>query len=246
MRYPNIIIAGFARTGTSIMFKCLQNSGYNTNEEALKGRRIRAEDNYFAFGCKQIAQKRGAKGLMGLAEKDIGIDILTGEYDKDMLDDEEYEEWTESYTTPILTYFKIFKIELLKHHMLAYSLPIWIRESTAFRKAKYIWTTRDHKEMAKSVIRMKSYDYKPFINKLRFNKILKAIDAYEIELERVLPKDQFIKVPLEDLQALDEGLINKIEGFIERPFNTAFISKKDTWDGRKQGVTLGDYFEEFE
>jgi hypothetical protein len=213
-----IIVCGFARSGTSIMFLCLKNSGFFPGKDKLRGWRYKTENASFIRLNRLVSRTLGAGQLI----KDItgsvvvGADIMTPPKSRRTVNPHEVRGCG-------LLLQKIKDAEILKDPQCAFSLESLIKHDRKFREAKYIWTRRNLEEQARSLIRLKTDpdhgDRKVYKKYMPFETALTICEAYDGELWRVMPLVDHVVVWLEEFLKYPEKIKDKVSAFIGRDLN---------------------------
>lgn len=122
-----IIIIGYARTGTSILFKSLEAAGFNGGPN-LFGHKYKTQDAYL--------QK-----LLTFLREDLkeygGVSLRLARQIRDFFS----------------VYCKVEGIDIIKSPVMWETLRVWHDFCPEFKKAKFIWTRRNVLETAKSAKR---------------------------------------------------------------------------------------------
>lgn len=220
-----IVVAGFSRTGTSVIFECLKRSGFYPGEE---------KD---LFGHKYLSQYLPFQELNRAL---INIIVTNRRYlsHADILNavvahkKEKIEKTLEQAVKNVLNKIVDEKIEIIKDPYLGLIVNVWYTCSPLFREAKYIWLKRDAMEIAKSLVRMQKFHGMPIILKafkFTVSEAYKLCQLHTNGWEMMMPYLNHIEVQFEDLFKDVEKVKDRISEFIGRPFNTDLISLEETW-----------------
>ena len=220
MPHNVIFVVGTPRTGTSILVKCLEKSGYNIGKK-LFGHKYKSQDVVFR-GYNRRVKELLIKQL--LKTKNLKQPIAPdGEIQATIAD--------------FWKYAALWNIEVLKDPLFYEIFGVWWNVSSVFRDQKFIWTHRNPMDVAKSAVRLKYLRGVPELEPITSYKvmgILKFYEAYQNIHEVYFPKCTGINVYFEDLLNDTQAVADELSEFIGRKFDTSLISKKETY--KKTGI----------
>jgi len=218
-----IIVAGWCRSGTSIMFESLVASGFNPGDASFKT----PESLNFRIFVHEILLDIGVKGVIHnkkkISELPKWIDKPTVATDK------------KGSIKPALDRVKAMDADILKNPAVTFALPT-MQKIDYFKDAKYIWMRRDPWAAAKSLVRLKCQKKRErsiYRGVLTTNLAHSLYLKNDTELQRMMPELDCIEVQHADFIRKDKLTINRIEGHIGRELYTRHISKSKTYDGKK-------------
>jgi len=202
-----IIIIGYPRTGTSILFKSLENAGFNGGPD-LGGHKYKSEDQYFKKIIHSIMD--GISETGGISER--------------------LKKHIENYFG---VYCKQNNIDIVKNPWFWKVLPIWGSVCPELKEAKFIWTRRNPLETAKSYMRVAEKRRKR-VNDLigyRFtvNFILNEIKQQEEIIRAYIGFLTYKTVWLEDMLAKPERTFAEISDFVGREVSPKLIDPQQTY-----------------
>ena len=230
-----IVVAGWARTGTSIMFRCLQESGFYGGEpEQLTGTPYKTEHSQWRVCKFFMMYYLGFKPIMtkDIAEQNMRV------VDDFFVDTPEIPRTLPSHVEEKMQQFlqraKLDGINILKDPQSAFAMQEWLRFDEMFATAKYIWCRRDPLEAAKSMVRLKLPRIKQYRGVLTTRKALKTYELHDKIWEKTLNNLSHIQVQLEHLVMDPETEAERISEFIGVPFDTSMVTEKATYGGGKK------------
>lgn len=231
-----IVIVGFARSGTSIMFKTLEAAGLRVGE--CHGFLYRTENTHWARFNRLLGWKLNGEYLLGkkICTKEVYkiggrrakliiLDILTNVPNVPL--PKELHQIIEKGED----FFSFHQIEVLKDPNMCPLLKYWVEHSDYFKNAKYIWMTRDPLQAAKSLVRMKLPRWQFYRKVLTTKKALQIYHYHNNEVAKVMPSVNHIKVKFEDMRDDTNDQRKKIEEFLGFRPMWELIDHKLTWDG---------------
>lgn len=240
-----IVVCGFCRTGTSIIMRCLKDSGFNPGEHVIKPEDLR----YVAISSNPdvdynnpnlrviwghqffehpnwgvmnhfISRHKGAeimavKGLYKGLALSLNREIPLSSRIYIMMN------WTKNY-------FENKNVEILKDPWGTFALGSWIERFKLFQTAKYIWTRRDSVKRAKSQLRfqLKNQCLKGF---LTTSKAMEIGRNHEGEIKKIMPLVNHIEIWLEDILDKTKEVGDKLSDFIGRKIDMSAINKSEVW-----------------
>jgi hypothetical protein len=197
-----IVIAGYPRSGTTIMFRCLVASGFNPGPSGLLvGGDHKSENKKFANLLRAVihSEKMTVRARKG--------GYLRGRLIKKVSNYEGQ--------------------EVLKHPMAADGIKHLYDHNERFRDAKYIWMRRDLIEIAKSYMRkQKAFGHK---KPETFDEAFRVVKDLDKKWKKFLPLVDHIEVWLEDLLRETDSVGDRVSEFIGREFNTDLVTKNETY-----------------
>jgi hypothetical protein len=215
MKIDTVFVVGPPRTGTSIVLKCLEKSGYNTGKN-LFGHKYKSQDKFFRETNRGVVrllykQLRETSSL----EKPIRIG-------KPIVDE----------INKFWKYAILYQIEAIKDPLFYEIFGVYWNCSELFRKQKIIWMHRDPVETAKSAVRLKYISNVPPHETLTSYTVgarLKKIYDYNNVHEMYFSRSNGINVYFEDLLSDPEKVKYEMSGFLGRGFDTSLIAKSETY-----------------
>ena len=227
-----IIVAGWARTGTTIMFQCLQESGfYGGEQKQLTGTPHKSEHSQWRVCNFFLMYYLGFQPIMtkDFTEQKLRVvdDFFTGL--PDMHRKLPPHVWDKMRVC--VNGIKKDRINILKDPQSAFAITEWIRFDEMFTNAKYIWCRRDPLEAAKSMVRLKLPRIKQYRGVLTTKKALKVYELHEAIWEKTLNNLLHIQVQLEHLVMEPETQAERISEFIGVPFDVSLVTEKQTYKG---------------
>ena len=207
-----IVIACHPRTGSSVLVKCLEKSGYNLGQP-LNGHCYKSEYVPMLMLNRLIFQKfpldwnKGKILYDEVAEKDPYVLDLIRRLAQKLHTD---------------------KVDVVKDTQFAVVADIYHRTSKMFRGAKYIYLERNLRETAKSEVRQqhKTYTHLPKMT------VLQAEDRYRFHMKawkEFLPSVYHIKIDYSDLINTPGAAGEKLSGFLGRDIDMSLINPKKTY-----------------
>jgi len=245
-RSDMIIVAGWARTGTSIMFRCLQESGfYGGEQNQLAGFPQKTELIDFRICNFHIMYYMGFKPLVTKDLKDQKIRVVDDLFAEMPTSDRTLPYGVKERMGALLNSIEKDGINLLKDPQSAFAISEWLKFDEMFANAKYIWCKRDPMETAKSFIRLKIPRFPDYRGVLTTRRALKTYELHDKIWEKTLHNLSHIEVYLEQLVMEPEATAERISKFIGVPFNTSLVTEKETYAGGnkfrfKPGTTATD------
>jgi hypothetical protein len=212
IQHNAIFIVGPPRTGTSILFKCLEKSGYRVGTR-LFGHKYKSQDFVFRDINREIYR--------------LIVDLLNDRTSSAplVINEPIIKKMREFWRYALLNRIDIFKDPLLYQIFGAY----WNADES-FRSQKFIWTHRDPLETAKSTVRLKCISNIPEKGAcFTVGKHLKWLSGYNNIHETYRPQCDGIDVYFEDLLNNTRNVKEELSEFLGRPFDTSMISTKETY-----------------
>jgi len=222
-----IILPGISRTGTSVIFQCL-----NSMPKFLPRMPVvllgtpPTEHNLFRVANWIVSKHLGVESLNpGSIEDHYKSDILIGELPNKPLDKNIKREMDD-----FIGVLKWQRVKVLKEPMGLYALQTWIDNYKCFKNAKYIWTRRDSLSQAKSMVRLKV----PQVNTmyrgtLTVKKAMKIGIEHDKILAKIMPQVNHIEVWLEDLLNDTGNTFNRISKFLGVRVNRGAFDRKKVY-----------------
>ena len=219
-----IIVAGWCRSGTSIMFKSIVESGFSPGDASI----LTPESFSFRILIHEILIDIGVPGVV-FTKKRIG----------------ELPKWTseplvatdkKGSIKPALDRVINLKADVLKNPTVTFALPT-MQTMDYFKDAKYIWMRRDPWDAAKSLVRLKCQKKRV---RSMYRGVLTTNMAYQLylkndrELQRIMPTLNHIEVQHKDFVNRDKKTFAAVSEFIGTRLNTHLINKKKTYAGKRR------------
>jgi len=214
MQHKIVFVVGMPRTGTSILVKCLEKSGYNIGEKVY-GHKYKSQDGAFRFSNRKIMRLLCEQLKHHNPKKPVSIS-------EDMADE----------VKKVFRYVMLYRIDVLKDPLFYELLGIYAAVNPGLFEHKFIWTHRDPLETAKSAVRLKYMSGVPELeprSNFTVNRGLKRSDAYNAVHETYRPKCDGIDVYFEDLLNDTQSVSRKLSNFLGREFDASMISKHETF-----------------
>ena len=216
MPHNIVFVVGPPRTGTSVLVKCLEKSGYNIGKQML-GHKYLSQNTVFRRANRKI-KRLLYEQLVGSGH-DPKKPVEIGE----PIAEEIKKFWR---------YATLYKIEVLKDPLFYEIFGVYWMVNPLFREQKFIWTHRDPLEAAKSAVRLKYIKNVPEAEPLTSYTVkgrLKTFDTYENIHATYYNRTDGVNVHFEDLLNDTESVGKELSEFLERPFDTSMISTKETF-----------------
>lgn len=226
-----IILPGVSRTGTSVLWQCLDKTFEQGNRLKLAGL---PETEHFIWRVANyvIGKYAGATPLLPKSEIDLRLmDILTGP-----LHDKPTHEHALREMSDCLGMLVYDDVKILKEPMCLFALPTWIEHHKCFRNAKYIWTRRNRLECAKSWVRLKMR-YEEYRTILTVPLAKKIIKQHEALLEKIMTGVNHIVVWHEDMINNPDKTFDRISEFVGKEVNTEPFDRGKVWTKSSTGFT---------
>jgi len=229
------ILPGIHRSGTSVIFQCLHaTDGFQEENQLNLIGDPPTEHRLWRIANYRLAKYLGATVLMPGSVRDKYIsDFLVGKVDNDKeLKPDIKEEMDE-----MVGILKWQKLKLIKEPTCQLSLQTWINNYDCFKNAKYIWTRRNYREVAKSLVRLKVADrlqdgkmiqtgYRGVLTVQRAEKLSRYWDSI---LEKIMPQVNHIEVWHHDLINDTKNTFDRISEFVGAEVNTEAFDLKKVW-----------------
>jgi hypothetical protein len=241
-----IIVAGWARTGTSIVFRCLQESGlYGGEQSQLAGFPQKTELIDYRICNFHIMYYMGFKPLITKDLKDQKIRVVDDFFSETPASKRTLPYGVKERMSALLYTIKRDGIQILKDPQLAFAIKEWLKFDEMFANAKYIWCRRDPLETAKSCIRLKIPRFPNYRGVLTTRRALKTYELHDKIWQETLSNLSHIEVHLEHLVLDPQAEGERISEFIGVPFDTSLVTEKETYAGGnkfrfKPGTTATD------
>jgi len=225
-----IIVAGWARTGTSIMVKCLEKSGYNLGpEKHLTGAQYKTENNQFRVCNFLIMYYSGFKSI---SKQQYNEQIYTDDFFVGIPENgKKIPFGVKQQMRRFVNYAKSNNIEVLKDPQSAFAMQEWMEFDQIFQNAKFIWMKRDPIEAAKSFIRLKIPRIPQYRGVLTTTKALKTLKLHDQMWGKILKNKEHHIVWLEDLLNFPKITQELLSQFLGRKFDISMIDASMTYDG---------------
>lgn len=196
-----IIIIGYARTGTSILFKSLEAAGFNGGPNL--------------YGHKHLTQDRHLKFLLDNTRDDL----------------REYGGVSLRLARQIGHFFSGYcdaeGIDLIKSPILWETMRVWYDFCPDFKKAKFIWTRREKLQTAKSIVRVhRKFGWE---NKMTVRKHERVIANHVKIVGHFMETLNHIVVHLEDMVNIPARTFREISEFVGREVKPDLIDPKSTY-----------------
>jgi len=210
-----LIVAGYPRTGTSILFKCLEKSGFNGGtEDDLKGHYYKSQHIDFGDYSHQLTIFASRMGIpFPLRARDLPTPMVL-------------------QMQKIGTEMEDQGINLIKDPNGALATQAWIDAVPTFKNPEFIMIERDGLETAKSCIRL--------WHKLEMNKsaTVRLIQhTYELHKELWEKTSRgYPKITINHAEFFDnlESVKKRVSKFIGREFDTSLIDPNKTYAASKE------------
>ena len=225
-----IIVAGWARTGTSIMFRCLQESGFYGGEQRhLTGLPYKTEHNMYRV-CNFLIMYY--LGFQSISAKQYKKQTLVDDLFVDKPEEEKsLPHGVRRKMQQFLQLIESDGVNILKDPQSAFAMKEWLKFDEKFAHAKYIWCRRDPLEAAKSFVRLKIPRIPQYRGVLTTKKAMKTYALHDKIWEETLHDLSHIQVDLEQLIMETETTAERISEFIGVPFDTSLVTEKATYRG---------------
>jgi hypothetical protein len=206
-----LIIAGYARTGTSILFKCLEKSGfYGGSGDEINGHYYKTQ--HVDFG--QFSHKIANYGAANRLYFPIRARMLPPSYISTMLN--------------IGDRIQASNINLIKNPLGALSTQPWLDIVPAFREPRFIRIKRDPLETAKSCVRAWRTTIKVNLD----STVRDALEFYDLhnELWDLTCKDHpTVRMNYDEFFNNLPALKDRLSDFIGCEFDTSLIDVNKTY-----------------
>lgn len=219
-----VVLPGISRTGTSVIFQCLYDSGFNESRPMKLYGNPPTEHGIWRIANWHVSKYLGARAFMPGSEKDLHhADILVGDITDRPLNKDIKKEMDDF--VGILVWQEL---RLLKEPMCVYALETWIDNYQCFKNAKYIWTRRDYTETAKSLVRLKvpQGQYRGVLTVRNAEKICIEHDKL---LKKAMKKVNHIEVWHHDLINKPDKTFNRISEFVGTKVKTDAFDRGKIW-----------------
>jgi len=218
-----IILPGVSRTGTSVLWQCLDKTFKQGNKLTLAGRPP-TEHFIWRVANYVVGKYAGATPLLPKSDIDLKLmDILKGQ-----LHDKPTHEHAIREMSDCIGMLVYDEVKVLKEPMCLFALPTWIEYYKCFRDAKYIWTRRDPLECAKSWVRLKMryFEYRGILTVKLAEKIIRQ---HEELLEKTMAGVNHIVVWHHDLINDSDKTFKIISDFVGKEVNTESFDRGKVW-----------------
>lgn len=220
---PLIVISGFARCGTSILHKILDDSGIHV-VEAGRFARYGSENVMFTKRVHNVNCEIPATWLVG--ERMIGTDMLvkpkkmpaniSSRVYKNLVD---YENFIKKYNN-----------QMVKDPLSAFAMPYFCKNLKTFDNAKFIGIFREPRAVAKSLVRLKVTKFpKYFRGKLTYKSSLAIAENHMNQWEKFLSDRDSVVLKHEDLVQNTDIIAKQLEDFLSIPIDTSAVDKTKVW-----------------
>jgi len=225
-----IIVAGWARTGTSIMFRCLQESGfYGGEQKHLTGLPYKTEHNMFRV-CNFLIMYYS--GFQSISVKKYKQQQLVDDFFVDTPKEKKILPYpVRQKMQQFLQRIESDGVNILKDPQSAFAMKEWLKFDEMFANAKYIWCRRNPLEAAKSFVRLKIPRIPQYRGVLTTRKAMKTYALHDNIWEETLHNLSYIQVDLEQLIMDTKTTAERISEFIGVPFDTSLVTEKATYKG---------------
>jgi len=225
-----IIVAGWARTGTSVMVKCLEKSGFNLGpEKHLTGAQYKTENNQFRV-CNFLIMYY--MGFQSISKQRHEGQVFTDDFFIDTPNNNRQLPFgVKQQMRRFVNYLKENKVEVLKDPQSAFAMKEWLKIDQIFRNAKFIWMKRNPMEAAKSFIRLKIPRIPQYRGVLTTRKALKTFQLHDKMWEELLKDKDHCVVWLEELLNFPDTVGYFLSEFLGRDFDNSLIDRSMTYEG---------------
>ena len=222
-----IILPGISRTGTSVLFQCLNSMRvFLPRMPILLLGTPPTEHHLFRVANWMVSKYLGVESLNPGSNPDKGMsDILIGELTNKPLDKNIKQEMDD-----FIGMLKWQRPRILKEPMCMYALQTWIDNYKCFKNAKYIWTRRDPLSQAKSMVRLKvPQPGTMHRGTLTVNRAKEIGITHDKILSKIMPQVNHIEVWLEDLLNDTNNTFNMISEFLGIRLNRGAFDRKKVY-----------------
>jgi hypothetical protein len=216
MPHKIVFVVGMARTGTSIIVKCLEKSGYNIGKKVY-GHKYKSQDGVFGYANRKLH-------------------VLLKEHMKDQVfDPKKIIRITEPMANEIkqvFNYALTYRVEVLKDPWFHEFFGMYDAVYPQLYEHKFIWTHRDPLESTKSKVRLKYMSNIPenaARSAYKVKSLLKWVGSYNDVHSLYFNKCDSINVYFEDMLNDTKRVGEELSEFLGRPFDTSMISTKETY-----------------
>jgi hypothetical protein len=230
-----VVITGYPKTGTSILFQCLQKSGLNGGDNLIRvpanKKHLISEDDYFSTLNIYLAM------VDGFVPYRFNNSLIQNVFLKKS-DKFEFPSHLRSMMYGFLPYLMRNGINLLKDARGLFGIKYLFSNLEYFRKAKYILTVRDKLEACKSFMRQRIHlEGKPFMyGNFTTKRMLKVFEMYIKELEDFKCFDglKYYELNHSDLINQTNKVKKELSEFLEIDVDLSLIDKNKVWRASKR------------
>ena len=232
------ILPGIHRSGTSVVFRCLhETEGFKEKHELSMIGDPPSELRLWRIANHVLTKYLGGTVLMPGTIWDTNMgDFLIGKVDNN----KELHPGIKEEMDDLVGVLLWSEMKLLKEPTCQLSLQTWINNYECFKNAKYIWTRRDYRETAKSLVRLKVADrangktgYRGVLTVPRAERLSRYWDSI---LEKVMPQVNHIEVWHHDLVNDTKNTFDRISEFIGKEVNTAPFDRGKVYAERRKDI----------
>lgn len=210
-----ICILGPARSGTSVLFQCLVNSGYYRGpDKFIHGHKYLSEHHIFKLFNEFLSEKYW---FLAQASK---TGSLSSRHNINVQD--------KNKARCVFDILMDQKVEILKDAFHIYTAPFWAEmfPHEFFQGGKYIVTYRDEDESAKSIVRLR----KGLGNALKtVSHMKKHYAMVNAIIKTYLGNFTYIKVEYDDMLHNTADVQQRLSEFLGRDIDMSIISASETF-----------------
>ena len=232
------ILPGIHRSGTSVLFQCLHaTDGFKERHPLSLLGDPPTEHRLWRIANYLLIKYLGGVALMpgSIRDENMG-DLMMGQVDNSKELSKDIKKEMDDFVGVLVWQ----GAKLLKEPTCQLALQKWIDTYPCFKNAKYVWTRRNYRDVAKSLVRLKvpnTLGVHGVVGRTGYRGILTVQKAEQLSkywdsvLEKIMPQVNHIEVWHHDLVNDTKNTFDRISEFVGVEVNTEAFDRGKVYGG---------------